>query len=728
MSKNQINNNNNLFCSHLKTINEIILGNITYAYCEECGSISIKHNNTFYYTIKSTKKQKPTEIDPILITNNMKKIQDLSYPDLNNIYNLNIKDNTTIIKQRIALYIIKRNLILLYLQNITRQLNYSDLSFYHCLLLVDLYLSHNITDEMDEEELLYILIGFFLISSKFKETDIFEPDLLNFNNIDSNIIVSFEQILLYETKCLKIMKYNFFIYSTYDWINIFMSNGFVFEVEIDIKENINEIYTYTYKLLITLTPKNIFIKYSPLYLAISIIQIVREDKIEENKINNELFKKLLNLYNITFEDYENCYRDIKLILYKEKDTKEIKSQNVKLNTSPNQTPIFKNKENKSFEKQNNNINNTAKIIDLNQQSRLNLKNTIKDIKINRQFINLTSSGKVKKNFHSIIVNNIKTNKNRNFNKIKKNLEILEYINSNLPSIYNNGTEQNKILKTEGETISGMKYKIGIFKHDALNNFQINNKIKRNKIGSIDNYNIKRNEININKGKRNISPLKFTNIIRNGTYDTLGENEKKISKYIYKNNTNIFHTDNNSTILNKSSHNNTNINNNDDKEANLIIKNYIGNSKNKINNNNINNNIFKNYSNIYKNNLKPLFRQSTSDYPGANDLKVDLPLFLNNNAKDVGSSNKKKIDNIKKKDFFEKVSSSIEKQKENELNIFNNSNNNINNNNNNSLNSYFLMNLKNAKNILNTGNDLLSLKKSVYNTKLPKLKLKIDKNN
>ena len=171
------------------------------------------------------------------------------------------------------------------------------------------------------------------------------------------------------------------------------------------------------------------------------------------------------------------------------------------------------------------------------------------------------------------------------------------------------------------------------------------------------------------------------------------------------------------------YNNTNITNNDDKELNLIIKNYMGNNKNKILENNNNNNgssIFKNYSNIYKNNIKPLFRQSTSDWPGPSDLKVDLPLFLNN-SKDIGNSNKKKIENIKKKDFFEKMSSSLEKQKENELNLYSNGNNN-------NLKSYFLMNLKyNKSNLNNNTNDLLSLKKSVYNnTKLPKLKLKLEK--
>ena len=727
MSKN--NNNNNCFCSHSKTSNEIIFQNTIYTYCEECGNISIKHNNNYYYTIKPTRKQKPTEINPILITNNMKKNQDLSYPDLNNIYNISIKENISIIKKRISLYLIKRKLILLYLQNITRKLNYSDLSFYHCLFLVDLYLSHNITDEMDEEELLYILIGFFLISSKFKETDIFEPELLNFNNIDSNVILSFDSILLYETKCLKYINYNFFNFSTYDWINAFMSNGYIFDVEIDVKENINEIYSYTYKLLIAITPKNIFIKYSPFYLAISIIQITREDKIDENKINNELFKKLLNLYNIKFEDYEDCYREIKLTLNKENITK---IQNVKHNTSRNQTPDLRkiennNSENKSCEKIINNTKNQKKIINLNLQSKSNLKRQIKDIKMKRQFINFSSAGKVKKNYHSIIVNNNKSSKNRNLKLNKQNLEILEYINSNLPNIYNNQIESNKVLKTEVETISGMNYKIGKFKNDALNNFSLKNKIIKSKLGNYVNNKFL-NKIDINKAKRSISPLKLNNIIRNGTYDALGENEKKLSKYLYKNNTNIFHTDTNSSINNKSgeymkNYNNTNITNNDDKELNLIIKNYMGNNKNKIlenNNNNNNSSIFKNYSNIYKNNIKPLFRQSTSDCPGPSDLKVDLPLFLNN-SKDIGSSNKKKIENIKKKDFFEKMSSSIEKQKENELNLYSNGNNN-------NLKSYFLMNLKyNKSNLNNNTNDLLSLKKSVYNnTKLPKLKLKLEK--
>jgi hypothetical protein len=88
-----------------------------------------------------------------------------------------------------------------------------------------------------------------------------------------------------------------------------MGNGYIFDGEIDNNNNEirKDIHSYSFKLLITITPKNIFIKYSPMYNAISIVQICREDKIDKNRINNELFNKLLFIYNIKYKDYENCY-------------------------------------------------------------------------------------------------------------------------------------------------------------------------------------------------------------------------------------------------------------------------------------------------------------------------------------------------------------------------------------------------------------------------------------
>ena len=162
---NYSNKNNTLFCSHTKKPKEYTINNIIYSYCEECGNIAIKNNNNFYYTIKPKQKQRPIEFNPITITKNMKRNQELAYPNLNNIYNLDIKENISNIKEKIMVYFNKRKLILLYLQSITRKLNYSDLTFYHCLILVDLYFTHNITTEMTDEE-------FSLISESWEQSPV----------------------------------------------------------------------------------------------------------------------------------------------------------------------------------------------------------------------------------------------------------------------------------------------------------------------------------------------------------------------------------------------------------------------------------------------------------------------------------------------------------------------------------------------------------------------------
>ena len=735
---NNWNNNIRLFCSHTKKPKEYTINNIIYSYCEECGNIAIKNNNNFYYTIKPKQKQRAIEVNPITITKNMKKNQELAYPNLYNIYNLDIKENISKIKERIMIYFNRRKIILLYLQAITRKLNYSDLTFYHCLLLVDLYFTHNITEEMADEELLYVLIGFFMISSKFKETDIYEPELCIFNNIDANFIISFEKILLYETICLKFINYNFFIYSAYDWLNIFISNGYIFEGEINNKDYIHEIHIHTYRLLIIITPKNIFIKYSSFYIAISIIQIAREDKIDENKVNNELFEKLLNLYDIKFEDYEDCYREIKAVINLENNMNNNinKFDNSNINTSRNQSPISKKIENnkninQSSERINtfSNIENISNNNNINTQSKSNLKKKLKEAKINKQYINLIGPGKTRKQFHSIIVNNnINNNKNHNLNIYKKNLEILEYINSNLPNIYNNGIESNKVLKTEGETISGMNFQIGKFKNIALNNISYTKKIIKSKLpNSLDNKNLKK--IDINKKKMKISPLKLGNFIRNGTNDSLEKNNKDYSKFLYKNSTNVFHTENNSLILNNSGggdnlkyYNNVSnniINNNNKKEELLIVKNYL--VKNKNNNNiNINNiNTYKNFSNIYKNNIKPLFRESTADNIGNNNIIINIRRenpFSFSKTKDVGEHFKKRNDIIKI-ESLDKISSSLDKNKENKINILTSRNSNK---------KSFLNNLKFDKDSFNNPKDLFLKKQNYNNSKLPKLKLKIDK--
>ena len=599
MPKNESKNNNIIKpCTHINSSNII---NNSYIYCPQCGSISLNNNKKFFFTLKPRTLENETEIDPVLIIKEMINTQKRNFPFLENDYNINLEedsDKINEIKEKILLYLSKRKLLLLYLQNITKMLNYSDLSFYHCLLETDLYLSKNITEEMTDEDLIYYLTGFFLNSSKFKETDIFEPELYIFCNNDLDYTLNVDQILYYEAKCLKIMGYNFCVFSTFDWISMFMGIGFIFEGEIDINnlDELNDINTYAFKLLVTITPKNIFFKYSPLYNAISIIKICREDKIDKNKINNSLFEKLLNLYNINFKDFEKCYNEIKSILDNDA-TEKVSSYS---NISSKNNKIFKNKtigemhyNNNDFENLKNNKFGNRKIV-FDRKKKLNLKQNFRDkFKLKFFISNLNSSKK------EII--NFKANRQNNKNKIKKQntLQIIECMFGNLPKIKDE-LSNNKRLKTETLNDNRHKNRYLTIKNNIMKNNNIKNIKQKNRSGNSLDMKLK------HKKEKN-SVLKFnTFMMRNITFDALKNKDIKLSKKNQKNNINTLNKSSETIkYLNTNPNININIKNNiniffglKDKEKNKNCFKY------KKSNNNLQINIFKNHNFIMnKNNIE-----------------------------------------------------------------------------------------------------------------------------
>ena len=312
-------NNPHSICNHTKkNIDQLFKGVKRHTFCEKCGTIIFKdHKGNLHFTLKPRSKQKKVDFDPVELINEMIKRESIHYPNLNNNYNMSEEEKSSeSIKKSISIYLEKRKTILYYLQKITKALNYSDLIFYQCLFYIDSYFSHNFTEDYQEKKLLYYLVGFFLITSKMKENDIFEPTFDTFRCIKKNITLHEEKIGLYEIKCLKIIKYNIFAYSTYDWIYMLIALGFVFDSEIDSMNEhdahklIKSIYKSVMKILINITTKNIFIKYSPMYKSLSIIQIVREKYLKEHN-NNSLFISYLNLFDINIKDYQQCYTEIK---------------------------------------------------------------------------------------------------------------------------------------------------------------------------------------------------------------------------------------------------------------------------------------------------------------------------------------------------------------------------------------------------------------------------------
>ena len=316
----------NKYCNCSVSSNKDILkSNINHSYCDKCGSILIKDTlDKIHYTLKSKQKTKKNEFNPIDIIRSMKSMTDNKYPYLNNEYNIN--DEDTILKENllksINIYLKHRKLILLTLQKFMKMFDYTDLIFYQCLFYMDIVLSHHMTEDISEKKILYYLIGYFLCSAKSKETDIYEPSLDLFCCPQKRIYLTVEKIAYYEVICLQSIKYNLFCYSAYDWINELCSIGIVFDCEIN-KNNmiilinghrhsiINTINKAALKMLLTVTVKNIFIKYSPMYIALSLIQLSREQYLDRSIIRPDLFNNLINLFGINFNDHKKCYEDLK---------------------------------------------------------------------------------------------------------------------------------------------------------------------------------------------------------------------------------------------------------------------------------------------------------------------------------------------------------------------------------------------------------------------------------
>ena len=315
----------NKYCNcQTSTNKEILKDNINFSFCDKCGCILLKGSGgNIYYTLKTKQKRLPYDLSPISFVKHMKKRTEEDYPYIYEDYNINKADKSAKDKalKSINIYLKYRNLILLKLQKLMKTFDYCDMIFYQCLYYLDLYLSHDLTDDYSEKKVLYNLIGYFLISVKFKENDIYEPSLDSFFDLSQGIYFSMDKIAYYEVLCLKNINYNVFAYSAYDWVSQLDANGIVFNCELNNANEVilikghrhsllNTINKYTIKLLLNLTSKGLFFKYCPMYIAMSIIQIAREKYIDKNFIKEKLFFKLINLYGVKFEDYKKCYEEI----------------------------------------------------------------------------------------------------------------------------------------------------------------------------------------------------------------------------------------------------------------------------------------------------------------------------------------------------------------------------------------------------------------------------------
>ena len=367
-------------CNCQSTSNrEIFIDEVDYSFCKKCGCILIKDaEGIINYTLKPKQKILPYDISPIDIIRNMKKITEQNYPNIYEDFNFDKNDegNEERMVKSINNYLNHRKMIISTLQRLIKLFDFHDTIFYQCLFYLDTYLSHEMTYDISEKRILYILIGYFLCSLKLKEDDITEPSFDSFCNITKGIYLSMDRIAYYERYCLENMNYNIFSYSAYDWILQLISNGIVFDCEIN---NTNEIILinghrhsllkainkYGIKLLLNFTSESLFFKYCTMYIAFSLIQIAREKYLSEDMMNKKLFNKLINLYGINYEDYKKCYEEI---------TSEMNKANLEREKKLKEQEL----ENKNHRNQNNNnLNEIGEYSKLTYDNALGINNNFK---------------------------------------------------------------------------------------------------------------------------------------------------------------------------------------------------------------------------------------------------------------------------------------------------------------------------------------------------------------
>ena len=415
--------------------NILLKQDFEHSFCEKCGSILLKNiNGNINYTIKQKQKQGPYEINPIEIIKTMKKNTEINYPNLNNEFNMSEEELNDVEKANMSIdiYLKYRKMILIVLQKLIKLFDLNDIVFYQCLFYMDYIFSHKMKNEISEKEIIHYLIGYFLCSLKLREIDMGEPPFSCFMSIKEDILISKRKIAYYEILCLKSINYNIYCYSAYDWIFQLIGIGIVFDCEINDSNNIikinghrhtiiNSINKYALKILLILTLKNVFFKYSPMHIAFSIIQIARERFIDKDLINEELYNKLINLYGIKTDDYKNCYEELKLNISNNFIEKE-NAEEEKINIRENNINKAKIKKEKFFIEENKSLSSQKKInkfIPFNKNiSQKNLR--MQEIKENSDENNL------KEEKNKVFIND----KNQNQKSKEKIIVADEHINEN----------------------------------------------------------------------------------------------------------------------------------------------------------------------------------------------------------------------------------------------------------------------------------------------------------
>ena len=334
-----------IVCDHQNL--EKINGNIYI--CHNCSLIRMikyknnKQNNentklllsksNYYYNIKN-------EINIFHLTKNIIDAKNDYYP--------HNKEKGEIFQKNKTLYLKFRNKLINHIHNLCSEINSTYDCFYLSILLLDI-LIHKLNYIISNYQLDLFSTICFIISKKFIEKDKMKAEKYNqYLTIchSPQKFINSKDLILSEIECLKLLKYNINIPTSFTIMKYMFICGIIFEEEISIKEY-SKINEECLNLLLFCNNNNeIAFYYNPVLIVFSIIYIIR--KKYKFKFMDTL--DLFSLFDIKFNQIKECVKLISKLYFNNNYLKSNNyiEKNINIKRSLSQNKKYSNKSNKRF--------------------------------------------------------------------------------------------------------------------------------------------------------------------------------------------------------------------------------------------------------------------------------------------------------------------------------------------------------------------------------------------
>ena len=334
-----------IVCDHQNL--EKINGNIYI--CHNCSLIRMikyknnKQNNentklllsksNYYYNIKN-------EINIFHLTKNIIDEKNDYYPQN--------KEKSEIFQKNKTLYLKFRNKLINHIHNLCSEINSTYDCFYLSILLIDI-LIHKLNYIINNYQLDLFSTICFIISKKFIEKDKMKAEKYNqYLTIchSPQKFINSKDLILSEIECLKLLKYNINIPTSFTIMKYMFICGIIFEEEISIKEY-SKINEECLNLLLFCNNNNeIAFYYNPVLIVFSVIYIIR--KKYKFKFMDTL--DLFSLFDIKFNQIKECVKLISKLYFNNNYLKSNNyiEKNINIKRSLSQNKKGANKNNKRF--------------------------------------------------------------------------------------------------------------------------------------------------------------------------------------------------------------------------------------------------------------------------------------------------------------------------------------------------------------------------------------------